>query len=200
METKAKKILAIGGPTGVGENTVVGEICKKYPIFKRLTTATTRVPREGEQNEIDYYFMSNEDFLKKVENGQIPEYQNSRDKNVYYGTYLSDLEKKLSEGFNVIITPDIVGAKYFKDNWDATTIFLMPDSMENLKKRQLKRSEGDPSVTKEELENRMKYAEYEIKNEKDFYDFEVVNAQNKLDNAVNEIISIIKKEGYKLED
>ena len=197
---KEKRVLVIGGPTGVGENTVVGEICKKYPIFKRLTTATTRNPRAGEKDGVDYYFMSNEEFLAEVKNGKIPEYQNSRDKNVYYGTYLPDLEEKISQGFNVIITPDIVGAKYYKENWDATTIFLMPDSMENLRIRQSKRAEGNDSVTEEEIKNRMEYAEYEIKNEKDFYDFEVVNAQNKLENTIEEIFGIMKKEGYKLEN
>jgi len=194
---KEKRVLIISGPTGVGENTIVNEICEKYSNFSRLVTATTRSPRLGEQNEIDYYFMSNEDFLMEVEKGNIPEYQNSRDKNVFYGTYLPDLENKISKNLNVVITPDITGTRYFKKNWNATTIFVLPDSMESLRKRHLKR---DPLVPKEDLQKRLDYAEYEIKNEADFYDFKVVNAHNKLSEAIDDIVNIAKKEGYVLEE
>jgi guanylate kinase len=194
---KEKRVLIVSGPTGVGENTIVSKICEKYSNFRRLVTATTRAPRLGEKNKIDYYFMSNERFLKEVKKGNIPEYQNSRDRDVYYGTYLPDLAEKASRGLNVIITPDITGTKYFKNNWNATTIFIMPDSMESLKKRHLKR---DSSVSEDDLKKRLDYAKYEIENERNSYDFEVVNAHNKLDEAVDNIIEIVKQEGYKLED
>lgn len=188
-----KRVLVISGPTGVGENTIVDELKKKYPNFVRLITATTRKPRLNEKSKVDYYFFSNEDFLKEVSRGNIPEYQNSRDKRVYYGTYLPELKKKLSEGFNIIVTPDITGTRYFKQHYDATTIFILSDSMENLKKRHLKR---EPSIAEEELEKRLEYAQYEIKNEAEFYDYKVINAQGKLNETVDNIVEILKKEGY----
>ncbi len=191
-----KKVLVIAGPTGVGENTITNEIRKKFPIFKQLVTATTRAPREGEEYAISYYFMNNEQFFDEIKKGNIPEYQNSRDKNVYYGTYLPDLEKKIQSGDNIIITPDITGAKFFKEKYNATTIFLLPDSMENLKKRHLHRN---PNISQEELDSRLEYAKYEIDNEAYFYDFKVVNAQGKLNEAIEMIIKIIKDEGYRLE-
>lgn len=193
---KNKKVLIISGPTGVGENTLSKEIIKRFPIFKRLVTATTRAPRLNEKNEVDYYFMNNEQFFEEIEKGNIPEYQNSRDKNVYYGTYLPDLDKKFKNGNNVIVMTDIAGTRFFKENYNATTIFIMPDSMENLEKRHLHRN---PNVSREELDERLKYARYEIENESDFYDFKVVNPQDKLEEAIDDIIGIIKKEGYILE-
>ncbi len=192
---KNKRVLVIAGPTGVGENTITNEIRKRFPIFKQLVTATTREPRPGEKNTVSYYFMNNEQFFKEIEKGNIPEYQNSRDKNTYYGTYLPDLEKKIASGDNIIITPDITGAKFFKKEYNATTIFLLPDSMENLEKRHLHRN---PEISQEELKSRLDYAKYEIDNEAYFYDFKVINAQGKLDEAVENIISIIRKEGYEL--
>jgi len=180
----------------VGENAIVEEIKKRYSNFVRLVTATTRKQRLNEKDRVDYYFFSKEEFLGEVEKGNIPEYQNSRDEDVYYGTYLPELEGKLKEGLNVIVTPDITGTKYFKKNHNATTIFVLPDSMENLRKRHLKRN---PSVAPEELEKRLEYAQYEIDNERRFYDYEVINEQDKLGETVDKIIEILKKENYKIE-
>ncbi|MEA2006973.1 MAG: hypothetical protein U9O20_02320 [Patescibacteria group bacterium] len=190
------KVVIISGPTGVGENAIVEEIKKRYSNFVRLVTATTRKPRLNEKNMVDYYFFSNDEFLEEVEKGNIPEYQNSRDEDVYYGTYLPELESKLNERLNVIVTTDITGTKYFKKNHKATTIFILPDSMKNLRKRHLKR---DPDVSVERLEKRLEYAQYEIDNEKSFYDYEVVNAQDQLSKTVDDIIEILKKENYKIE-
>lgn len=195
-EKSQKRVLVISGPTGVGENTLVSEIRKKFPVFKQLTTATTRKPRFGEEDKVTYYFMDNERFFKEIKNGNIPEYQNSRDKDIYYGTYLPDLEKKLAQGDNIIVTPDITGTRFFKEKYNATTIFIMPDSMENLKKRHIKRT---PDISEEELNERLKYAQYEIDNEASFYDFKVVNEQDKLEEAVVEILEIAKRDGYEFE-
>lgn len=192
-----RRVVVISGPTGVGENAIVEQLLKKYSNFVRLTTATTRKPRLNEQDEIDYYFFSNENFFEQIKKANIPEYQNSRDKNVYYGTYLPDLKKKLDAGLTVVVTPDITGAKYFKKNFDATTIFILPDSMENLKKRHLNR---DATVSKKDLEKRLEYAKYEIENESEFYDHKVVNKQDQLDQAVEEIVEILAKDGYQLEN
>ena len=181
---KNKKILIIAGPTGVGESTITKKIIKQFPIFKRLITATTRDPREGEKNKTDYYFFSTTRFKQEIENGNILEYQNSRDKNTFYGTYKPELEKKLTAGSNIIMNPDIVGAKFFKKHYNATTIFIMPDSMENLEKRHQNRA----SDSKEELKKRLDYAKREIQEESDFYDYKVVNKQNCLNKTIKTII------------
>ena len=105
------------------------------------------------------------------------------------------MDQKISKGFNIIANVDIVGAKYYKENYNATTIFIKPNSLEELKSRLLKR---DKNITPEELEKRMRNAKAEIENEMHFYDYVVTNTDGKLDEAVDEIIKILKKEDYKL--
>jgi guanylate kinase len=190
-----KQVLIISGPTGVGENTILEEFKKKYSNFTRLVTATTRKLREGEKNEVDYYFMSNEQFEKEIEKGNIPEYQNSRNENVYYGTYLLDLKKKIKEGKIIVALTDVTGSRYFKENYNATTIFILPDSIDNLKKRHLGRN---PNIGNQELKERLDYAKREVEEEADFYDFKVTNAQNKLNETIKKIEAILESEGYQL--
>ncbi|MDO8260477.1 MAG: hypothetical protein Q7T50_03190 [Candidatus Magasanikbacteria bacterium] len=190
-----KKFLILSGPTGVGESTITKEIIKRYPIFTRLVTATSRKARINEIDKIDYYFFSKEEFEAEIKNGNIPEYQNTRDGS-YYGCYQPDLDKKLSSGHNIIANLDIVGAKYFKEKFNSLSIFIMPESMESLRQRHIDRS---PDIGESELEARMKYAEYEIKNESAFYDYQVINRYGFLDEAIEEIIKILKNTNFKLE-
>lgn len=191
---KNKKILIIGGPTGVGESTITKEIIKTYPIFKRLVTATTRKPRLKEKHKKDYYFFSIKKFKEEIKKGNILEHQNTMNSKIYYGSYKPDLDKKIKRGFNVIVNPDMVGAKFYKKNYNAATIFIAPGSLADLKKRHLAR---DPFLPKEELKKRLDYAKYEMKNEAKFYDYIVKNKQGKMNEALKEIKKIIKKEGYK---
>lgn len=190
-----KRVLVFGGPTGSGESTITNEIIKRYPNFKRLVTATSRAPRNKEQNKIDYYFFSKEDFEKKIESGDILEHTYVENRGVYYGAYKPDLDQKIADGFNVIANVDIVGAKYYKENYNAATIFIKPRSLDELRARLAKR---DKNITPEELANRMKNAKAEMENEMDFYDYTVINADGKLEEAIEEIIKIIRKEDYKL--
>ena len=106
------RILVIAGPTGCGESTITKEIIKQFPRFKRLVTATTRMPRLNEKNEIDYYFFSKQEFQNEIKKGNILEYTYIENRDTYYGTYKKDLENKLNNGFSIIINPDIVGAKF----------------------------------------------------------------------------------------
>ncbi|RLC38618.1 hypothetical protein DRH27_01865 [Candidatus Falkowbacteria bacterium] len=190
-----KRILVIAGPTGVGESSITNKIIKKYPLFTRLVTATTRAPRLKEKNKVDYYFFAKKKFKEEIAKKNILEHTYIKSRDVYYGTYKKDLDKKIKQNLNIIVNPDIVGAKYFKKNYNATTIFIMPESIDDLRKRQLKRN---PDITKTELNKRLKYAEYEIENESYFYDYKVMNKEGKLNQAVLEVKKIIKKEKYNL--
>jgi len=192
-----KKILIIGGPTGVGESTITREITKRYPIFKRSVTATTRKPRLNEKNKIDYYFFIEKKFKDEIKKGNILEYTYIKSRNVYYGSYGPDLKKKMQKGFNIIINPDLIGAKYYQKHYNAATIFILPKSIKNLKKRIIAR---DPSISEKELKERLNHAKEEMKNEASFFDYHVINEQNKLKKAVEEIADIIKKEGYRLKN
>ncbi|HOW60533.1 MAG TPA: guanylate kinase [Candidatus Moranbacteria bacterium] len=187
---KKSKIIIIAGPTGCGESTVTKEIIKKFPKFKRLVTATTRMPRLNEKNKIDYYFFSKKRFKNEIEKGNILEYTYIKNRDTYYGTYKKDLEKKLNSGFSLIINPDVIGAKFFKENYRAVTIFVKPESIESLKKRLMDR---DPNISQTELKKRLENAKKEIKNEERFYDYTIINKYGKLNQAVKEVIKIIKK-------
>lgn len=188
-------IFIISGPTGSGENTLCNEITKKFPVFKRLVAATTRPKRSGENDGTDYYFFSKERFLSEIKNGNIIEYTYVKNRDTYYGSYKPDLDKKISQGFNVVATPDLVGTKYFKEKYGATTVFIDPGSLANLKRRIENRN---PEISQAELDKRMENAEAEIRNEKRFYDYVILNEDGKLEEAVNQITDILKKENYKL--
>lgn len=187
-------MLIIAGPTGSGESTITNAIIEKYPNkFARLVTATTRPPRNSEQHEVQYYFLSEQEFKKGIEHGDILEYTYVPNRNVYYGSYKPDLEKKFSEGKIVIGNLDIVGARFFKTYYDALTIFIVPESLESLRERLQKR---DTDITEQELEKRIDNARREIEEEKDFYEYTVVNADGKLGEAIQATIDILRKEGY----
>lgn len=190
-----KKILVIAGPTGSGESTITKELIKRYPIFVRLVSATTRLPRLNEKDKVDYYFFTEDDFKKKVTRGEIIEYSFVPGRSVYYGTYKPDLEKKLELGNSIIVNPDVVGARYYKKNFDATTIFIKTESVDILKDRLVKR---DPSISKEELERRLEAAKYELENEESFYDYVLVNKDGDLEGVIEKVFEILKKEGYSL--
>jgi guanylate kinase len=183
------KIFIIAGPTGVGESAITRGIINKFPNFTRLVTATTRPPRLNEKNGTDYYFFTKQEFEDAIKREEILEYTYVKNRDTYYGSYKKDLEDKLGRGLNVIVNPDVVGAKFYKENYGAVTIFIKPASIEDLKKRLTRR---DPNIAREELEKRLINAENEIKNEESFYDYSVVNEEGKLDEAIQKTAEIIK--------
>jgi guanylate kinase len=186
------KILVISGPTGSGESTITNKIIEKYPIFQRLITSTTRKPRGNEKDKVDYYFFTEEGFKNQREEGNILEYTYIENRKVYYGTYLPDLNEKLAKG-HVIVNVDHVGLKFYKDNYGAISIFIKPESLKVIEERLKIRN---PEMTEEELGNRLKNAQDEIDREEEFYKYKVLNKQDKLEEAVQEIEDILEKEEY----
>ncbi|MEI7890535.1 MAG: guanylate kinase [bacterium] len=189
---KNNKILVISGPTGSGESTLTKKIIEQYPVFQRLITATSRPKRTGEIDKIDYYFFSKEEFKELIEKGLILEYSYIENRDTYYGTYLPELEKKLKDGY-VIVNVDYIGTIYYKQQYDATTIFIKPESIESLEARLQKRN---PEMTTLELEKRLENAKNEIEKEEKYYDNVVFNIDGKLEIAIIEIVKILKKEGF----
>lgn len=194
--TATHTILVIAGPSGSGESTITNRLIALYPrIFARLVTATTRPPRGQERHAEHYYFFSKEEFERNVAAGDIVEVTHVAGRDAWYGSYKPDLEGKLSAGLVVIVNPDIVGARYYKTHYGATTIFVRPGSIEELIPRLRKRN---PEITEAELAKRRAEAEREVTEEAGFYDYQIVNADGALDAAVEQVIDILKKEGYKL--
>lgn len=190
-----KQVLIIAGPTGSGESTVTKAFLKKYKNMTRLVTATTRDPRLKEEHAKDYYFFSEEEFKREMTKGNILEHTFVPGRAVYYGTYKPDLDRRISQGNIIVVNPDVVGARYYKEEYDATTVFIKTVSLDVLKERLVKR---DPSISEKELNQRLAAAKYELDNEESFYDYVVINEDNKLEEALEQIEKILEKEGYEL--
>ncbi|OGG54222.1 hypothetical protein A3H16_02000 [Candidatus Kaiserbacteria bacterium RIFCSPLOWO2_12_FULL_53_8] len=190
-----KQVVVIAGPSGSGKNVVINEILKRYPNCARLVTATTRAMRPGEQEGVDYYFMSQEQFDEQLSAGNILEHRFVPALNTYYGTYLPDLAKRMSEGKIVFAQVDIEGARLLKSRYGATTIFIMPESLEQFRARLHVRN---PEWSEIEFKARMKVTEQELHEHAPQYDYRIVNADGKLEDTLREVVEIMQKEGYNL--
>jgi guanylate kinase len=183
-------IFIISGPTGSGESTITQEIINIIPNSTRLVTATSREPRGKEKNKIDYYFFSKKEFEEKIKNGNILEYTYIKNRDVYYGSYKSDLEDKLGKKMSIIVNTDYVGTKFYKREYDAVAIFIHPGDIKDLRGRLKKRN---PKISEDELGQRIENAEKEIRDEMKYYDHIVYNKNGKLGEAVEKVADIINQ-------
>jgi guanylate kinase len=183
-------LIIIGGPTGVGESTITREIIRLLPKTKRLITTTTRAPRGKEKDGRDYFFVSKKEFQKRVKQNVFIEHTYIEVRDVYYGSEKKRIDYWLSRGYNVVVNLDIVGAQAMKKNYAdrCVTLFIVPDKMENIKKRILHRT---PDIAADDLKKRLIYARQEIRDKKK-YDFIVINHQDQLKKAVTETLKILK--------
>ncbi len=186
-------MVVIAGPTASGESTFTKEFVLAYPNFERSVSATTRRPRMNEEEGIDYYFMNKEQFFENVQNGNIPEHTYVKERDAHYGTYLPDLQKKLDSGKTVIVNTDLHGARFYKDEYGASTIFIKPKSMQTLYDRLIRR---DPTITREEVITRLISASQEILEAEHKYDFTVFNDDGEFAETMMKINDILAKQGY----
>lgn len=196
MQCKGK-VVVIAGPTGSGESTITEMVMRRIPGSLRLITATTRPPRKGEIEGESYIFMGTSDFEEGIRSGTIVEHTYIESRNVYYGTYKPVLEDVLQRASVVFANLDLVGMRFFRDTCNAVTVFVHPGSFNELGKRIKLRN---PEMTKEELEKRLVQAKNEIDTESSEYTHHIVNADGKLDEAVEHVLAILKKEGYSTHD
>ncbi|HWP61740.1 MAG TPA: hypothetical protein VN495_03985, partial [Candidatus Paceibacterota bacterium] len=190
-----KKVVVIAGPSGSGKNAIIGKILEQYPHCVRMVTATTRLPRPGEVDGVDYHFFTQEKFDAEMAAGNIPEHRFVPSLGTYYGTYLPDLDAKIKTHNVVFAQVDIIGARLLKERYNATTIFIMPESLEQFRGRLRARN---PEWSNKEFEARMKITEEELRVHAPQYDYRVVNADGSLSETVGEVVAIIQKEGYTL--
>lgn len=191
-----KQVVVIAGPSGSGKNAIISRIMQRYPRCGRAVTATTRAMRPGERDGVDYHFFSQERFDEEMRNGNIPEHRFVPELGTYYGTYLPDLEEKMKDHSVVFVQVDIEGAKLLKERYGATTIFIMPESIEQFRGRLRARN---PEWSPREFDARMKITENELRVHAPLYDHRVINADGSLNETVEEVIGILQKEGYNLE-
>ncbi|MBD7914123.1 guanylate kinase [Clostridium sp. Sa3CUN1] len=186
MHSNRGVLIVISGPSGAGKGTICKALLEKHDNIYISVSATTRSPREGEIEGVNYYFLTKEAFEQKVNENGFLEYANVHGN--FYGTPKVNVEKMLEEGKDVILEIDIQGALQVKENFkEGVFIFILPPSMEELKKRIIKRG----SETEESLMTRFKNAYKEI-NYVSKYNYAVVN--DTLELAVSKVESIIAAE------
>ena len=179
-------LIILSAPSGCGKDTVFQEIKKIRNDVVESVSATTRKPREGEVDGVNYYFKTESDFQLMVVNDELLEY--ARYNNCYYGTPVSEVEKAIDNGKICFLIIDVQGAQsILKVRPDAISIFLLPPSLEVLEKRLVNRSTNDI----EDVKNRMTIAKREI-DMAPLYKYSVVN--DDLEECVNKINEIINKE------
>lgn len=180
-------LLILSGPSGVGKGTVVNRL-KETGRYLLSISCTTRGPRGTEKNGVDYHFISEEEFLKRLGEGGFLEYSNHL--GAYYGTPRPFVEEGLKT-HNVILEIDVDGAQKVKEiHPEAVTIMLAPPDMPTLRARLESRGTEDGKSVDERLER----AKYEL-TFTDRYDYVVIN--DVLDDAVEQIQKIIEKESKK---
>ena len=177
------KLYVISGSSGVGKGTLLKAFLEKHPDFKLSVSCTTRKPREGEIHGINYFFLSQEEFQNHIDNNEFLEWAEFSGNR--YGTQKAYVERKLSEGKNLILELDTVGALNVKKIMpEATLIFILPPSLEELEAR----LRGRHTETEEAIQKRLASTKMEIENSKN-YDYKVIN--DDIQRALKELESIM---------
>ena len=182
----AGKLIIFSAPSGSGKSTIINYLLQQDLHMRFSISATSRAPRGTEQNGVEYYFLSPEEFRTRIANGDFLEYEEVyTDK--YYGTLKSEVERILNEGDNVVFDVDVVGGcnikKYYGER--ALSVFIQPPSIEVLRQRLNGRGTDAPEV----IESRIAKAEFELGFAKQF-DTIVVN--DDLETAQKEALRVIR--------
>jgi len=186
MVNKKAKLFVFSAPSGSGKTTIVREILKIFPELIFSISATTRKKRKNEIDGKDYFFIDETEFENKVRNNEFIEWEKFYD--YYYGTLVEFIEDQLNNSKSVVLEVDVKGALNIKQSYpDSVLIFIMPPSIEELKKRLLQRQ----TESEEDFLKRIHRAEMELSYNSKF-DYIVVN--DSLDRAKNEVLEIIRKE------
>lgn len=181
------KIIVLSAPSGTGKSTIIGELMKMPDLNLGFSvSATSRAPRGTEQDGVQYYFLSPDEFAARIERGEFVEwaevYSGTR-----YGTLVSEVERVTGQGMNLIMDIDVEGALNVKKRYGdrALLIFIEPPTLQSLEERLRARATDDD----ESIRRRLDKAEYEM-SFADRYDKVVVN--DDLDTAVAEVADNIR--------
>lgn len=187
MKDKKAKLYVITGPSGVGKGTVLNNFFEKNKgdiIYS--VSATTRKPREGEKDGVNYFFITKEEFEKEIENNEFLEWAKYSDN--YYGTKKEFVLNSLKNGVSVILEIEAQGAKkVMQEHPECVSIFIMPPNMEELEKR----LRGRKTESEEMILKRLNVVKSELEEAKN-YKYIVIN--DKVDNAYKQLQEIYEKE------
>jgi guanylate kinase len=177
-------VFVITGPSGVGKGTLIRGLLERVPGLELSVSATTRAPRPGERDGVDYHFMTPEQFEAHVAAGDFVEH--ARYSGNRYGTLRSDLERRLRAGEGVVLEIEVQGARQVRTAMpEAVAVFIAPPSREALRARLI----GRGTDSAEEVDARLETAERELEAQPEFA-YVVVN--DRLEEATNELIRIVR--------
>lgn len=183
-------LIVLSGPSGVGKSTVISELLSARPDLHFSVSFTTRSPRVGEEDGVNYNFVERAEFERMIAENELLEY--TQYVNNYYGTSLKVIQDKLEHGVDVLLDIEVQGAATVRSKCpDAVLIFIIPPSFEELSRRLHGRNTDDEQI----ISGRLRQAREEYK-EIPNYDYLVVN--DKVSEATAEINAILKAEGCRI--
>jgi guanylate kinase len=177
-------VFVITGPSGVGKGTLIRTLLERLPALELSVSATTRAPRAGEEDGVDYHFLGEAEFDRRVLEGDFLEHADYSGRR--YGTLRSELERRLVDGASVVLEIEVQGARQVKEKMpDAMRIFIAPPSEEALRTRLVGRGTDDEAAR----ERRLATAKSELAAQDEF---DIVVTNDRLDDAADELERIVK--------
>lgn len=179
------RVYVITGPSGVGKGTLIRGLMERVPELELSVSATTRAPRPGERDGVDYHFLTPEEFDRRVQQGDFVEHADYAGRR--YGTLRSELEGRLAEGVPVVLEIEVQGARQVRKAMpEAVQVFIAPPSLAALRTRLVGRGTDDT----DEVERRLAVAEQELGAQPEFAHV-VVN--DRLDDALERLVAIVRE-------
>lgn len=184
-------LIVVSAPSGCGKGTILAEVLKDEKFYYSVS-ATTRSPRPGETDGVNYHFLGKEQFEELIKTGGMLEYAEYCGN--YYGTPRDKVLEKINEGKNVILEIEVQGAMQIREKCpEAVFVFIAPPSVAELRNRLEKRGTETPEVINQRVSEAAQEISFAYR-----YDYVVVN--NILEDAVNDFISVIRAEELKAEN
>ena len=178
------RVFVITGPSGVGKGTLIRGLMERLAQLELSGSATTRLPRPGERDGVDYHFLTREEFDRKVQAGEFVEHADYAGRS--YGTLRSELEERVRAGAPVVLEIEVQGARQVRRSVpDAVQVFIAPPSLDALRTRLVGRGTDDP----EEVERRLRVAAEELAAQAEFAHV-VVN--DRLEDALAQLTEVVR--------
>jgi guanylate kinase len=183
------RLFIVSAPAGTGKTTLVNRLTDEFSNIIHSISYTSRAPRPGDIPGVSYHFISDQEFEKKIADGEFLEYVKLYDQ--YYGTSRKWVEEQLNQGKHVVLVIDTEGALFLKNKVSATYIFIQPPSFNELERRLINRKTEDAEAVKQ----RLAIAAKEIERSKQ-YDYLIIN--DKFETAYQVLRSIFIAETHKI--